>query len=63
MSEEKFCPYCDDPCPPGKDFCCEAHELLFYDENENYDDDFDLDEEEQKMIETLIREENRSKSF
>ena len=67
MDEEKKegkcgCIYCGDPCE--KEFCCEAHELLHYDEEEfSGDEILDADENEALAEQReLEREERKSKA-
>ena len=44
------CAYCGDPCE--KEFCCEAHELLFYAEDElTREEDICFDEEDEIEVE------------
>jgi len=63
IKQKNTCPICGDPCR-GK-FCCEAHELLHYDEEELSRDDW-LDAEEEEALaeqEELEREERTSKAL
>ena len=62
IKQKNICPICGDPCR-GK-FCCEAHELLHYDEEELSRDDW-LDAEEDEAMEEqreIEREERKMKS-
>ena len=63
IKQKNICPICGDPCR-GK-FCCEAHELLHYDEEELSRDDW-LDAEEDEALaeqEEIEREERISKAL
>ena len=62
IKEKDFCVVCSDPSVG--DFCCEAHELLHYDEEEFSRDDWLDAEEEEALAEQreLEREERVSKA-
>ena len=63
IKQKNTCPVCGDPCQ-GK-FCCEAHELLHYDEEELSRDDWLDAEEDEALAEQreLEREEKISKAL
>jgi len=63
IKEKNTCPICGDPCR-GK-FCCEAHELLHYDEEEFSREEW-LDAEEDEALaeqEEMEREERMGKAL
>jgi hypothetical protein len=63
IKQKNTCPICGDPCQ-GK-FCCEAHELLHYSEEEFSRDDW-LDAEEDEALaeqKELERQERISKAL
>jgi len=58
IKSKKFCVVCGDPSI--SDFCCEAHELLHYDEEElSREEEIDEDDEQ----EIMEREERISKAL
>lgn len=62
IKPKKFCVVCGDPSIG--DFCCEAHELLHYDEEEFSRDEWLDAEEDEALLEQreLEREERKEKS-
>ena len=62
IKPKNFCPVCGDPCQ-GK-FCCEAHELLHYSEEEFSREEWLDAEEDEALAEQreLEREERKEKS-
>ena len=63
IKQKNICPICGDPCQ-GK-FCCEAHELLHYSEEEFSTEDWLDAEEDEALAEQreLEREEKISKAL
>ncbi len=63
IKEKSFCVVCGDSC--HGDFCCEMHELLFYDEEElSREEWLDAEEDEALLeLEMMEREERRCKSI
>lgn len=63
IKQKNTCPICGDPCQAK--FCCDAHELLFYDEEE-FSREESMDAEEEEALaeqEELEREERKCKSI